>query len=95
MMEFNTQQILQDAIVAQKYLLKMYCQFGLECSNPTLRNLFAELYQQTSEHDYAIFKVMNDLNYYPTTPAQAKDVSKAIKLHTEMQAELNDIVFAK
>ena len=57
-MQLTDQEILQDAIVAHKFLMHMYCQFGLECSNATLRNLFEELHKVASEHDFKIFKII-------------------------------------
>ena len=91
-MELNTQQILQDAIVAHKYLIHMYCQFGLECSNKELRDMFAQLQAVASAHDFKIFQIMHEKNFYPTTPATAKDINQAIKMHTQMQTELENIV---
>ncbi len=87
-MELTEQEILQDVLIAQKFMLHMYCQFGLECSNPTLRNLFSDLSKASSEQDFKVFKIMNDKGFYPTTVAQTKDVNQAIKMHTQMQSEL-------
>ena len=88
-MEFNTQNTLQDAIIAHKYLIHMYCQYGIETSNETLRNLFAENQKIASEHDLKLFKIMNDKGFYPKTAAPAKEVKQTLKMHTEMQEELS------
>ena len=87
-MELTEQEILQDVLIAQKFMLHMYCQFGLECSNENLRNLFNDLSKASSVHDFKVFKIMNDKGYYPTVTAQNKDVNQAIKMHTQMQTEL-------
>lgn len=58
-MELTEQEILQDALVAHKFLMHMYCQFGLECSNQPLRSLFNELHNVASEHDLKLFEIMN------------------------------------
>lgn len=95
MMEFNTQNTLQDALIAHKYLIHMYCQYGIETSNETLRNLFSENQKIASEHDLKLFKIMNDKGFYPKQPAPAKDVKQALKMHTQMQAELQKNLAAK
>lgn len=87
-MEFTEQETLQDALIAHKYLMHMYCQFGIECSNKPLRNLFNELYNVASDHDLKLFKIMNEKGFYPTTEAPAKEIKQAIKMHTQMQEQL-------
>ena len=91
-MQLTDQEILQDAIVAHKFLMNMYCQFGLECSNATLRNLFEELHKVASEHNFKIFKIMNDKGYYPTMIAPTKEVKTTLKNHTQMQEELSGLI---
>lgn len=87
-MELTEQEILQDVLIAQKFMLSMYSQFGLECSNPTLRNLFNDLSTVSSEENFKVFKMMHDKGFYPITIAQVKDVNQAVKMHTQMQTEL-------
>lgn len=87
-MDFTEQDILQDAIIAHKFMIHMYCQFGLECSNKQLRSLFNELQNVASDHDLKIFKIMNEKGIYPTTSAAEKDVNQAIKMHSQMQEQL-------
>ena len=87
-MNFTEQETLQDALIAHKYIINMYCQYGIECSNKELRELFSTLQKVAMEHDLKIFKIMNDKGFYPTTPAAAKDVTQAVKMHTQMQKEL-------
>lgn len=89
------QEILQDTLVGQKFLLSMYNQFGLECSNPELRNLFNEQRSVVSEHNFEIFEVMRKKGLYPVTKAAAKDVDKAVLMHTQMQKELDKVIGAK
>ncbi len=87
-MEFNTKNTLQDALIAHKFLINMYCQYGIECSNETLRSIFAELEKVAMQHDLKIFKIMNEKGFYPTTSAAAKDVKQTLTMHTKMQEEL-------
>ena len=89
-MQLTEQEILQDALIAHKFLMRMYAQFGLECSMPALRDLFQSLYKVSSLHDFKIFEIMNAKDYYPTTPAQAKDIKTAVKMHTQMQSQLEE-----
>lgn len=89
-MKLTEQEILQDSIIAHKFLMHMYCQFGLECSNTSLRDLFSELHSVSSSHDLKIFKTMNEKGFYPKTEAQVKDVKQALKMHTDMQEKLEE-----
>ena len=88
-MEFNTQNTLQDALIAHKYLIHMYCQYGIETSNETLRNLFFENQKIAGEHDLKLFKIMNEKGFYPKTAAPAKELNQTLKMHTQMQNELS------
>lgn len=88
-MEFNTKNTLQDALIAHKFLISMYCQFNIECSNESLRTLFCENEKIALQHNLKIFKLMNEKGFYPTYPAPAKDVKQAVKMHTQMQEELS------
>ncbi len=94
-MEFTTQNTLQDALIAHKFLIHMYCQYGIECSNETLRNLFSELQAVALAHDLKIFKIMNEKGFYPTTPAPAPQLKQTLKMHTQMQSELEKNVAQK
>ncbi len=94
-MQFTEKETLQDAIIAHKYLMHMYCQFEIECSKKELRNLFEELYKVASEHDLKLFNIMNQKGYYPATAAPSKDVKQTIKMHTEMQEKLKQTLQEK
>lgn len=83
------QEMLQDALVAHKFLLSMYNQFGLECSNLPLRKQFIEQYAETSKHNFEIFQIMQEKGFYPIMTATTKEINKAIEMHTQMQDDLN------
>lgn len=89
-MEFTEKETLQDALIAHKYLINMYTQFAIECSNTELRKLFEENYNMALEHNLKLFNIMNEKGFYPTTPATAKDIKNAITMHRQMQTELED-----
>jgi len=84
------QEILQDALIATKFLLSMNNSFGMECSNKPLRDLIEGQHKQISKHNFEIFEAMKKAGYYPVTVAPAKDVEQAIKMHTQMQQDLED-----
>lgn len=87
-MELTTEQILQDALIAHKFLVSMYCQYGLECSNKTLRALFSKHHDMVANQNFKIFQIMNEKDLYPLIPATPKDITKAYKMHNQMQSEL-------
>lgn len=85
------QEILQDLLIAHKFLLAMYNQFGLECSNKTLRNMFNKHHDEVSKHNFEVFTMMKDKGFYPIMPAEKQEIKKAIDMHTQMQNELNKL----
>lgn len=86
----NEKEILQDILIAQKFLLSMYKQMGMECSTPALRDLCIKHYAKTSEYNFATFTEMEKKGYYPVTDAGTKEINQAIKMHTQMQTDLDN-----
>ena len=86
------QEILQDVLIAQKFLLSMYNQFGLECSNTKLRNLFIDQYAEVSKNDFKVFEIMKKQGFYPITEAETQKINQSIKMHSQMQEELDSKV---
>ncbi|NCB48530.1 MAG: spore coat protein [Clostridia bacterium] len=84
------QEILQDALIATKFLLSMNNSFGMECSNKPLRDLIESQHKQISKHNFEIFESMKKAGYYPVTVAPAKDLEQAIKMHSQMQQDLEE-----
>ncbi len=82
-------EILQDLLIGQKFLLSMYNQFGLECSNKTLRNMFNKHHDEVSKQNFEIFSIMKDKGQYPIMPAEKEAMAKAVEMHTQMQNELD------
>ena len=87
-MNFTEQEILQDALIAHKFLIDMYCQFGIECSNMELRNLFNEQRNVALDHEFKIFTIINEKGFYPLTPAPAGKIKQTYKMHSKMQTNL-------
>lgn len=87
-MEFTEKETLQDALIAHKFIMHMYCQLGIECSNKKLRDLIMELNKTASEHDLKIFRIMNENGFYPVTLAGIKEIKQTLKMHEKMQEEL-------
>ncbi len=79
---------LQDLLIASKFLLIMYNQFGLECSNKTIRDMFNRHHSAVSKDNYEIFTLMKDRGLYPIMEADETEINTAIEMHTQMQEEL-------
>jgi len=84
------QEILQDALIATKFLLSMNSSFGMECSNKAIRDLIESQHKEISKSNFEIFEAMKKAGYYPVTVAPTKDVEQAIKMHSQMQQDLED-----
>lgn len=94
-MDFTVQETLQDAIIAHKYLISMYSQYGIECSNTTLRNMFMDLENIARKHNLKIFELMHEKGYYPVTEAPCANVKQTLKMHTQMQSQLEEKLKSK
>ncbi|MGI5841876.1 MAG: spore coat protein [Christensenellales bacterium] len=79
MTQLTTQEILQDLLNCEKFMLTMYKQFTIEASNKTLKSLLIENMEEVFALQYKIFKLMNDRNFYPTEEAESKKIQQAIK----------------
>jgi spore coat protein CotF len=83
MTELTVQEILQDLLVCEKYMLEMYKQYTIEASNLALKDLCIENMVQTFDLQYKIFEAMEARGYYPLENAKSNKVQQAIKTITE------------
>lgn len=89
-MQPTEQEILQDGLCATKYMMLMCTKNKIEGSTQKLRNLVEEMHKTASEHNFKIFEIMQDKNYYQVTPAEEKQIETAIECHEEMQEKLEE-----
>ena len=83
MTELTEQEILQDLLVCEKYMLEMYKQYTIETSNLTLKDLCVENMKEIFVIQQEIYELMKTRNYYPVEYAEQKKIGQAIKTITE------------
>jgi len=79
MTELTVQEILQDLICCEKYMLEMYKQYTIEASNDELKHLCIKNMNEVFEMQQTIFEEMRDRNLYPVENAESKKIEQAIK----------------
>ena len=79
MTELTLQEILQDLLCCEKYMLEMYKQYTIEASNEKLKELCIQNMKDTFALQFDIFEKMKERNFYPVENAESKKVEMAIK----------------
>lgn len=79
MTELTMQEILQDLLCCEKYMLEMYKQYTIETSNDELKNLCIKNMSEVFEMQQTIYEQMRDRNLYPVELAESKKIEQAIK----------------
>lgn len=72
-------EILQDLLIAEKFLLGMYKQYGIEASNMKLKNLLIDNMNNVFELQFKAFEMMHERNLYPTEEAEINKIVSTIK----------------
>lgn len=78
MHKLTLKEVLQDALICEKFMLGMYEQFLKESSNPVLLKLMLKNFEATAENQHQVFVEMRDRNMYPVENAELMKVEKAI-----------------
>lgn len=78
MHKLTIKEILQDALICEKYMLASYEQFGKESSNQTLLALMIDNFESTAHSLHRVFREMKDRNLYPVENAELNKIEKAI-----------------
>lgn len=89
-MKLTEQEILEDSLIATKFLMHNICKNQIEGSNNILRKILDENYKIASEHNFKIFEIMKQKSLYPVTYAQTHEIKEKIKIHKEMQKNLEN-----
>ncbi len=84
------QEILEDGLCATKFLMHMSAKNQIEGNCEAIRKLFEECYKTASEHNFKIFKIMQEKGYYDTMPADEDQIEQTIEMHQNMQEDLEE-----
>lgn len=77
MHKLTLEELLQDALIAEKYMISMYEQFIKEASNVTLIDLLLDNFNELVETQHVLFLEMKERNMYPVTNAEKQKIEEA------------------
>ena len=76
MHKLTLEELLQDALIAEKYMISMYEQFIKEASNVTLIDLLLDNFNELVETQHVLFLEMKERNMYPVTNAEKQKIEQ-------------------
>ena len=71
------EQLLNDALLSQKYITFSYNTFANECVNPEARNEFLNILNEEHQIQADVFTKMQQKGWYQTNPADQQQISNA------------------
>lgn len=83
MIKLTLKEVLQDALVAEKFMMAMYEQYMKESSNTALIDVCLENFAELSDTLYAIFIEMKDRGMYPVENAEKQKIEQTITMLKE------------
>lgn len=74
--QLNEKVSLQDILATEKEMVKMYSTAMTESNCKPVRTLLKNSWQEVVNDQYGVYKLMSDLGYYETTPADKSVIDK-------------------
>ena len=78
MIKLTPKELLQDALIAEKFLVIMYDQFLKEASCMPLLNLLLDNFSATAEAQHQVFLEMKERDMYPVEDAEMQKIDQTI-----------------
>lgn len=85
----NEKDSLQDLIIQEKEILKLYGTFISEGSGSEIRKIMQDHFSATAADQFKIYEDMKKRKYYSPKAAKSEDITEAKKTFAKMQTELN------
>ena len=76
--------ITTDVLASHKFVAGLYAHNTLEAAAPSLRQDFAQLFQQEQENANRLFQVMHQKGWYQIHPASQQQLSQAQQKYQQM-----------
>lgn len=83
MIKLTEKEILQDALITEKFMVNMYDQFLKEASCMPLLDLLLEQYEQLCDIQHKVFLNMKERDFYPVENAEMKKINEALTLQKQ------------
>ena len=77
-MKLTSKEILQDALLCEKYMVEMYAKCIIEASCRPLIDLMTANASDIIATQHAVFKEMEKRGMYPVTEAKAQDIQTIV-----------------
>lgn len=85
----NEKDSLQDLIIQEKEILKLYGTFISEGSGAEIRKIMHDNFTATAADQFKIYDNMKKRKYYQPKSAKPEDITEAKKTFSKMENELN------
>ena len=74
---FDDREIMNDALISQKFLTDDYNIFAGECSTPVVYNDFMTILAEEHQIQNEVFQEMSKRGWYQTQPAEQQKINEA------------------
>ncbi len=74
---FDDREIMNDALISQKFLTDDYNIFAGECSTPAVYNDFMTILAEEHQIQNEVFQEMSKRGWYQTQPAEQQKINEA------------------
>ena len=82
------QDILDDMIAQEKYLIDSYSSFIPEATCPQLRQVLSDNLNGCCTSQYAVFDKMSQLGWYPIKNASQQEIDEALQKSGQLKQKL-------
>jgi spore coat protein F len=84
----NDQDMMEDLLTQQKYLITSYSSFLPEASCPQLRQVLTDNFTECADSQYNVFDRMNQLGWYQTKNAPEPEIQAARQKFQQLKSQM-------
>lgn len=87
-MNLTDQDLLEDILSQEKYLISAYSTFIPEATCPQLRQVLIANFSDCVQNQYTVFDQMNQMGMYPVKPAPMQEIETARQKFAQMKQQM-------
>ncbi len=84
----SEQDIMEDLLTQEKYLISSYSTFLPEATCPQLRQVLTDNFNECATSQYIVFYRMNQMGWYQTKNAPAPEIQAARQKFQQMKSQM-------
>ncbi len=84
----SEQDIMEDLLTQEKYLISSYSTFLPEATCPQLRQVLTDNFYECASSQYNVFDRMNQMGWYQTKNAPAPEIQAARQKFQQMKSQM-------